>query len=111
MGEVLDFPDVSELVAKVQAALDEVAAWDDDRRRQERGWANSIAKELSERIQKPGIECAFDRNRMKREDEREWLFDYCALLFEEKTNRRLIPQAPGLRWVVTRAGAWGRDIT
>ncbi len=25
--------------------------------------------------------------------------------------RRLLPQAPGLRWVVTRAGAWGRNIT
>jgi len=24
---------------------------------------------------------------------------------------RLIPQGPGLRWVVTRAGAWGKNIT
>jgi len=27
------------------------------------------------------------------------------------SSERLIPQGPGLRWVVTRAGAWGKNIT
>ena len=29
----------------------------------------------------------------------------------ESSDERLLPQAPGLRWVVTRAGAWSRNIT
>jgi hypothetical protein len=93
--EALQFPDVSVLVSQVQAALDEVATWDDGRRRQGGGWTNAIAKAITQRIQEPGIEYAFERNREKREDEREWLFDYCALLFEEKTRDapRMMAQA------------------
>jgi hypothetical protein len=34
----------------------------------------------------PAVECAFGRDGMKRQDEREWLFDFCARIFEEKAR-------------------------
>ena len=96
-----DLPGSDVLARAVQDALDEVALLNEASPTVSwtpiGGWTNAICEAISKRVRvmKAGIECAFGRDREKRADEREWLFDYCALFFEEKSRevRRFVAQA------------------
>ena len=35
-------------------------------------------------------------------------YNDCEYIYIDNSEKRLIPQAPGVRWVVTKAGAWLR---
>jgi hypothetical protein len=94
---MIDFTDqgTAALIHHVQEALDEVAGLDEATRLRHGNWTSSISEAIKRRILGPGMECAFGRDRTKREDEREWLFDFCALLFEEESRNgvRFVAQA------------------
>src|SRR6476469_9554828 len=76
----------NELTEHICAALNEVAGWDEPKRLEKGGWTAAICDALKIRLQRPGVECCFGRNRSIRQDEREWLWDFCVLLFEEQTR-------------------------
>jgi hypothetical protein len=91
---MIDLPSEKILIEHVKSALDEVAGWDEARRNQNRGWANSIGRALRERLEAPGVECCYEQNVTIPRDQREWLFDFCALLYEKPRGvRRFVAQA------------------
>ncbi|MGJ0394347.1 MAG: hypothetical protein ACR650_16640 [Methylocystis sp.] len=88
-----ELPSVDGLPRDMREALNEVELLSDPQR--EGGWTNVIADAISRRVRKRrGVECMWSRDRSKPQEEREWLFDYCALFFEEAPDvRRFVSQA------------------
>lgn len=88
-----DLPSADELVRDIRVALDEVEKLSDPQ--QEGGWTNVIADAISRRVgTRRGVECMWGRDRSKPFEKREWLFDYCALFFEEPPDvPRFVAQA------------------
>jgi hypothetical protein len=86
-------PTANELIRTIQDALEEVE--NSPTLRQRDGWTNAIADAISSRLGNyKGVECCYGRDRKKPADTREWLFDYCALFYEEPTNvLRFVAQA------------------
>jgi hypothetical protein len=86
-------PSADELTRDIRDALDEVEKLSDPQ--QEGGWTNVIAGAISDRVcRKSGVECMWGRDRSKPSEKREWLFDYCALFFEEPPDvPRFVAQA------------------
>lgn len=86
-------PPVDELISAVRDALDDVTKSDSVTRPSgERTF--EILDGIRRRIDRPGIEFAF-RGPNRYGEESEWLFDFCALFFEENARdaRRFVAQA------------------
>jgi hypothetical protein len=103
-------PDADTFAKEVCHALDEVASIDDTARG---NWTTAICTALKRRLDSlgVGIECAFDRNARKHEDEREFLFDFCAFLCEprDRSVERYTVQALIVGEIEWR-GKLGRDF-
>jgi hypothetical protein len=83
-------PEPGKLVQAIEDALDEVAASYGFGPYPVGNWTNQICEGIKGRVAAPGVECAFGRDRKKDQDQREWLFDFCALFFEETS--RAVPR-------------------